>query len=133
MSGVDSLQTYNNPEASTNQLLVIGGSFEMNGTGAVANARGDGFTVARTAAGKFRVTFAQSFSADQLISFVPGFEDDAAGAADDTLVSSEPFDASTNSVLIRSAVNSVLTDDDGPRINFVALFNKNQLLASTHT
>lgn len=133
MPGVDSKQTYNNIEGFTNQMVLVAGSFETNGTGEVTNVRGDGFTVARTAAGKFRVTFAQSFVAAQLISFVAGWEDDASGTADDVLPSSEPFDASTNSVLIRLAVASTLTDDDGPRVNFFAVFNKNQILATTHT
>lgn len=132
MSGLDTKQTFNNVEASTNQLLIVAGSFEMNGSGAVTNVRGEGFTVARSAAGKFVVTFSQTLKADQLISFVSSFEDEASGTADDGVCTSEPFNESTNSVLIRHAVDSVLTDDDGPRINFVAAINKLQMLAKTH-
>lgn len=131
MPGLDSKQTFSNTEAATNQVLFIPGSFETDNA-AVTNVRGDGFVVTHSDTGKFLVTFSQPFIAKQMISFVASFEDDAAGAADDSLISTEPFDESTNSVLVRLAVASALTNDNGPRINFIAAFNKLQLIATTH-
>lgn len=132
-SDSDNKQLYDTMLGSTNQMAIIAGSFETNGTSEVTNVRGDGFTAEYVSAGVYRITFSQTWSAAQLISFVPSWEDDAGGSADDTLVSSEPFDDSDNSIDIRCAVNSVVTADDGPRVNFIAVFQTNLILATTHT
>lgn len=133
MPGVSTKNTYNNVEGATNQMVIVAGSFEVNGTGEPTNVRGDGFTVAYDDVGKHIITFAKTFASAQLISFVAGWEDEAAGTADDVLPSSEAFDASTNSITVRMGINSVLTNDDGPRLNFIAVFNKSVTLAKTHT
>lgn len=130
MSGNSSRQRFTNQECSTNALVCVPGSFETDGTGAPINSRGDGFTVARTAVGKYTITFAEKYPA--CVSFVPSFEDTAAGTLDDSFCSSEPYAVATGTVLIRVAVNSIITESNGPRINFVGYFNRLTANAVTH-
>lgn len=122
MPGNLSEQHYMNGESATNALVCIAGSFETNGTGEVTNVRGDGFSVARSAAGKYVVTVSKKYPA--LVSCVASVEDVDAGTSDDALATTEVYDKAVPALTIRVALNSVLTDLDGPRVNFVAFFNK---------
>jgi len=110
--------------AEGKELVVIAGSFAPNGSSAVSAAsnKGTGFTVARTSAGLFTITFTESYP--DLLSAVATLQ---LASADDKYVQVGTYTAATKALQIRvfDASDAAVADVDANannRINFVCVF-----------
>ena len=130
-TGNTSRKLYPMELCATKGLIVVAGSCELDGTSDPVNARGDGFSVARSDEGEFVITLPELYPG--MVSAVASFEDELGDADDDTLLTFETYDPTTGTLPVRVTVASVLTDfDGGERINFVLYFQKYTALNVTH-
>lgn len=105
-------------------LVMVAGSFELDGTNDPTNKAGFGFDVTRNAQGVFDITLDHKYR--ELVCFLPGVENaSAVGYA----VEAVSYTASTGVLQVR-VVNqdgtpaTIASDPDGPRVNFLAVFQK---------
>ena len=128
MAGSSSRQKYPSALHNEPRPFLVAGSFETNSTNAPANARGRGYTVARTAVGTFTLTFPDKYS--QLVSAVGSVQ---STAENDAYVEFGDYDSSTGVLTIRvmgAATNGEI-ELDGPRVNFQLVFQIQGGLAKT--
>lgn len=103
-------------------VTIIAGSFAPAGAGAVTDQKGRGFTVARTSAGLFTITFTGRFG--DFIAFIPGLQ---LAAGDDKFVQMGTYTAASRTLTLRVWDVSVPAETDvaanaNNRINFIAVF-----------
>lgn len=104
---------------------ILAGKFRPNGSSAIDNTLniGKGFTVARTSAGVYTITFADKYK--NLLAIVPGLEMNAAA---NTYVQVGAVSLVTSTVVITNYTGGGTTPADiaanaGNRINFIAVFS----------
>ena len=136
-TGNTSRQLYAMELCATKGLVSVPGSFRVESTGpAVDDARGDGFSVEINtgSAGEYVVTFAEKYPG--MVSATFGVEEPTDGtAAYDLVVTSETYDASAGTVLLRLAAadgTPAPADIDNVRINFNFCLQKYSALVVTH-
>lgn len=108
--------------------VMVAGSFAPNGSSAVSaasnkgDANGGAYTVARTSAGLFTITFADKW--DDLLSFVATLQQASGG---DQFLQVGTYTAASRTITVRvwdvsgAAVDDVAADANN-RINFIAVF-----------
>lgn len=137
-TGSNTRRLYPDINANNSSLVMVCGSFELDGNdNDPINARGDGFVVSHSGGNDYLITFSNKYPL--MYSFVATLEEAAADGAAviDATVSVEPYIASAGTIILRVATEStgVLTKSDvenGPRVNFVAFFQKYNALSVTH-
>lgn len=115
-------------------LVIVAGSFEVNGAAIPVNVRGKGFQVAYVSPGVFNVTFANAYP--MLISAVASVQADTAATLDDLAAQVGVYTASTGVLQLLTndfVATPALDDEDGPRVNFVAVFHRRSSLSTTYT
>lgn len=122
-------------EFGSSDYVIIAGSFEVNGTGEVTNVKGEGFKVTRTGVGVFDITV-HACIGKGLISCVATAQADTANTIDDIVVQVGTYTKSTGLLELFThdvVATPALTDLDGPRVNFVAVFHDKDTLDVTYT
>lgn len=111
-------------QALTRDLVLIPGSFAPNGSGAVSatSRKGLGWSVARTSAGLFTVTFTDKYA--ELIAFNPTLQLATPG---DQTVHAGVYVAASKTITINvwdasDAAAADIAADANNRINFLAVF-----------
>lgn len=79
--------------ANENLATVVAGSFEVDGTSAPVNVRGDGFSLSRTGVGVFDITFDNAYP--ELLSCSVSVQGDTANTLDDLEAQVGTYTAST--------------------------------------
>jgi hypothetical protein len=110
------------------ELVAVVGSFAPNGTSAVSSAsnKGKGWTVARSAAGRFTVTFADAFN--DLVTVVATAQMAANNV--DIYAQVGTYDSSAKTLIIRTLTGGTETDiaaNANDRVNFVAWFRNSSI------
>lgn len=110
--------------ALTRDIVLVHGSFAPNGSSAVSSAsnKGKGWSVARTSAGLFTITFENPYA--DLVSFTQTLQ---LASGDDKVLQAGAYSASNKTITIRvwdisgAAVADISANADN-RIHFVAAF-----------
>ena len=106
------------------ELVLVAGSFELDGTNDPRLPAGFGFTATRNAQGVFDITLDHKYR--ELVAFAPGIENSSALGYAVEVVS---YTASTGVLQVRIVDQDgspavIASDPDGPRVHFFALFQK---------
>lgn len=121
--------------------LIVAGSFETNDTAEVTNVKGEGFKVTRSGVGVFDITVECAVGLG-LISAVASVQADTANTLDDLAAQVGTYTKSTGvlEIFTRDALVTTdaasphaLTDGNGPRVNFVAVFHYLDSRDTTYT
>lgn len=105
------------------RIVIVAGSFELNGAADVINVRGKGFKVNRTGVGVFDVTFGNAYP--MFLGGAVSVQGDTANTLTDLAAQFGTYTASTGLLEIFTydlIATVALDDEDGPRVSFVAMF-----------
>ena len=116
-------------------VVIVAGSFAPNGSSAIsASSRlGRGFSVARTSAGLFTITFSDKYN--QLLSFVSSLQEATAG---DQVLVNGVYTAASKTITITNwdisdAAAADIAANANNRIHFVAVFQDSAVTPSYGT
>lgn len=108
--------------------VIISGSFGPAGTGApvVDSSQGRGFTVSRTAVGKYTITFDDKYA--NFVGAIPGIQTDADTQA---TVQLGAYDATAGTLAVKTFVGGSLADlaaDADNNVHFAVFFGNKSFL-----
>lgn len=130
MAGLSTRQKWSQALFNVARPLIVAGSFETDAGNEPTNVRGEGFTVTYQATGEYIITFPDPYP--MLISCVANLQDTS---ETDSYVEVDSYDSATGILILRvmdAATNGPVAED-GPRVNFMAVFQPRNQLARTHT
>lgn len=108
---------------NTQDVRVIGGTFQINSGANPDVLVGNGWTVVRTDAGKYTVTLSETFQ--RCIALVPGVGE--TGADKDNAVIFEEIDLTTtfSSFIVHTRLGANDTETDNQQVSFICLVANN--------
>ena len=126
-TGNKSRQKYPLAQFNEPRPFIVAGSFETDGTNDPTAVRGRGFDVAYQATGEYVITFPDAYP--QMISCVGTLEGEAEV---DSYVEVDSYTPATKTLVLRVLTNAgAAVAEDGPRLNFIAVFQLSGTLAKT--
>lgn len=124
------VHNYARPRSLQREAIVIAGSFAPNGSSAVAAAsnKGPGWSVARTSAGLFTLTFNEKYT--ELVSAVAALQ---LASGDDKAVQIGTWTQASKTLTIRvwdtsGGAETDVSANANNRINFVCVFRKTAMV-----
>jgi hypothetical protein len=126
MAGNTSRQKYLDAEFHTKGRIFVPGSFRTDGTNDPDDVRGDGFSVVRTSAGLYTITFAEKYP--ELVSIVDGRAHATAATRVQTNLGFGVYDPATGTLTVSVGSEDTgalgVADVDNLWVNFIAVFQK---------